>query len=169
MIVSTTTPVDTVIGPQCLTPLPSGRPLSAQLVWPNRPDPPRTFTLPDRGTPHTRHRRKYAETVLPSERRFHFRTPNGGIYTEASTLTEFEEELARCDPTTVGHHLIQRDFSRWVIDVLQDPSLGSAIATIERDMTDRYQADLQRTRARIRKAIERRYLTHSPSHGAGRR
>jgi len=118
--------------------------------------PPRPFTAAGRVSPHVRHQHKYAVTDLSPHRRFYFRAQDGEPET-AATLEEFSRHVRHCDPAVLGYHLSRGDFSRWVTGTLADFRLGTDLAAIERDLSFRQAAELERARHRIIHTIDSRY------------
>lgn len=128
--------------------------------------PARPFAVDHRISPHVRHQHKYTASALPPHRRFYFHT--SGEPTAAATMEEFSRQLRHCDPAVLGYHLSRGDFSRWINDTLADHSLGSELAAIERDLSLRQVAELERARRRIIGAIDSRYLGTAEPRGHGR-
>lgn len=121
--------------------------------------PPRPFTVCHRVSPHVRHEHKYTSITLPPQRRFYFHAsgePCGEPVT-AATVEEFSRRIRHCDPDVLGYHLSRGDFSRWITSTLADRHLGTDLAAIERDLSLRHAADLERARHRIIHAIDNRY------------
>jgi HAD superfamily hydrolase (TIGR01484 family) len=100
-----------------------------------------------------RHRRKYAEGQLGTDKSFYFRGPEGRLNLRAQNLQLFTQLAEGVDDETWLHHLRQQDYSRWFRDAIKDEALATEAATVER------QSDLTaaESRARIRAAIESRY------------
>jgi hypothetical protein len=90
-----------------------------------------TFTPSPRQTPHVRHLRKYADSQVPPDQRFFFRDPAGGILMAADSLGAFREALASVPEATLAHHAARGDFSRWVLDVFEDQTLGHQVRKLE--------------------------------------
>ncbi len=90
-----------------------------------------TFLPVPRSTAHIRHRRKYADAVLPSEHRFHFRRARGGLVATAESLTAFRRVLAAADDDSVSYHAGRRDFSRWISDVFSEEELAGHVRKLE--------------------------------------
>lgn len=115
------------------------------------------FTPRTRRTSHIRHWHSYTSSILDRHRQFFFHRaehqPTGVV---AANLTQFHRELAHCDPTIVGHHLHNGDFSRWISGVLRDDVLAEQFATIER--AHHPKADPEPARAQLLTALESRYL-----------
>jgi len=156
---STAAPLDAIVAPGSLPPPPAIPHGSALLVRADSDAPAGLFTLDRRTTRHRRHRHKYAEASLPPHRWFVFRGPDNTPGPRVGNLAEFVTELDRSDLGVIDHHLPRGDFSRWILDVLQDPELGARIAAIEREVADRHKLDLDRARGQIRDTIEQCYLT----------
>ncbi|HUY44714.1 MAG TPA: HAD hydrolase family protein [Streptosporangiaceae bacterium] len=117
--------------------------------------PPRPFTLATRVSPHVRHQHKYTTAPLPPHRRFYFHSAGEPI--SAATLEEFSRHIRHCDPAILGYHISRGDFSRWISTTLADHTLGSHLAVIERDLSYRHAAELERARHHIIRAIDDRY------------
>lgn len=115
------------------------------------------FTPRTRLTSHVRHWHAYTDSVLDWHRRFFFHRaehePTGVV---AANLTQFHQELARCERAIVGHHLRNRDFSRWIGGVLRDEVLADRFDAIER--AHHGQADLETARGELLTALEDRYF-----------
>lgn len=116
------------------------------------------FDVDARLTPHVRHRHKCADTPLPIRHRFAFRDQHGCVICSPSTLQEFEQQLLLVPAETVQHHALNRDFSRWSFNVLQDRELGALLFGTENELTARYANDLDHFRQRLLTEIRQRYL-----------
>lgn len=112
-----------------------------------------TFLPLPRETPHVRHRKKYADTLLPPERHFCFRGPAGDLVGTVGNLAEFQQALARVEDHVLVHHAQRRDFSRWVLGVFSDQELGRGLRRIEGRWGRGEIADL-------REAIDRLLMDH---------
>jgi hydroxymethylpyrimidine pyrophosphatase-like HAD family hydrolase len=123
-----------------------------------RDAPESTCHLDRRITPHVRHRHKYADTPLPSQRRFAFREPTGAIISAPGTMQEFEQQLRQVAASSVQHHALNRDFSRWAFDVLQDRELGELLLGAENELDARHTHDLARFREQLLAEVRSRYL-----------
>jgi hypothetical protein len=97
----------------------------------------RPFTAARRLCPHLRHWHKYLHGGMPVGRRFHFRSARGPSGLSAGSVTEFQEELRKCDGDTLVHHLQLGDFSRWMDDVLRETSLAQEVRAVEEDFRSR--------------------------------
>jgi hypothetical protein len=95
------------------------------------PFEPVTFVPVPRETTHARHLRKYADGGVPVERRFSFRRPQGELAATADSLTSFGHALAAIDDAVGAFHAERGDFSRWVLDVLSDPTPGQQFRKTE--------------------------------------
>jgi hypothetical protein len=112
------------------------------------------FSIGHRETAHMRHWHKYSAGQLAADRRFYFRSDwHTATGATAGSLGDFEHELAICDDQVIAHHCRQRDFSRWVHDVLGDPPLAAAIARVENTAP----AGAAKARAALLAAIRERY------------
>jgi HAD superfamily hydrolase (TIGR01484 family) len=120
-------------------------------------DAPIRFTLLKPEGDRQRHRRKYAEGELGTDKSFFFRGPEGRLNLRAQNLQLFTQLAEGVDDETWLHHLRQQDYSRWFRDAIKDEALATEAATVER------QSDLTaaESRARIRAAIEDRYTAAS--------
>ena len=87
--------------------------------------------LAPRLTSHVRHREKYLDVPVPSDRSFVF--PNAGALprTEAASLREFTEAIASRQADQLRNFLQRGDFSKWVADVFSDHALARELHAIE--------------------------------------
>jgi hypothetical protein len=115
--------------------------------------PPAAFRVLPPEAERRRHRRKYAEGRLPSDRSFYFRGPHGVLNLRAHNLMLFTDLANGVDDDTWEHHRRQGDYSRWLRDKIKDPELGDEAAAIESDA----RLDAAESRRRMREAIEKRY------------
>jgi hydroxymethylpyrimidine pyrophosphatase-like HAD family hydrolase len=122
-------------------------------------DPPgRAFAFEERITGHVRHRHKYLHADLPTERRFFFCGGDGETGRSAGNLEEFKDELRVCPPGVLRHHVPRHDFSRWVLDVIQDSELGRRVRMIEDDfLAEDLAGRTDELRRELFEEIERRY------------
>ncbi|HET7854526.1 MAG TPA: HAD family hydrolase [Candidatus Methylomirabilis sp.] len=90
-----------------------------------------TFVPIPRETAHVRHRKKYADVLLPPEQRFYFRAPEGRVAAVAGSLNEFVQALATTEERVLAYHAARKDFSRWIIGVFNDQDLGRAVRKLE--------------------------------------
>jgi hydroxymethylpyrimidine pyrophosphatase-like HAD family hydrolase/energy-coupling factor transporter ATP-binding protein EcfA2 len=89
------------------------------------------FRVSRRRVHHRRHVRKYTEGELPPERSFFFRGPTGALNLRAANLARFVELAEGVDEATWAHHLVERDYSTWLREMIKDPELADEIAAIE--------------------------------------
>lgn len=107
-----------------------------------------------------RHRRKYAEGDLGSDKSFYFRGPLDKLNLRAQNLVLFNQIADGVDDATWMHHLRLGDYSRWFRDAIKDEELAAKAKTIE-TLPDISPAE---SRTLIRKAIEERYtLSEKPA------
>jgi HAD superfamily hydrolase (TIGR01484 family) len=99
-----------------------------------------------------RHRRKYAEGELPSDRSFYFRGPEGKLKLRAQNLILFLQLADGVDDATWEHHLKQGDYSRWFREGIKDETLADEAQRIEA-----LNVSAEDSRALIRTAVERDY------------
>lgn len=118
---------------------------------------PRAFTIAARRTGHVRHSHKYADVLLPKERRFYFRPTDGRAIPAAGTMHEFRTALGNLDPRALQYHLERGDFSRWLGDTIADMDLAAQVSAWEDELAARRAADVQRVRRQLIHAIEDRY------------
>jgi len=136
------------------------------LVWPCHTEsvPFRMQVIPGR-TERRRHRRKYAEGELPSDRSFYFRGPDGKLNLRAQNLMLFMQIADGVDDETWMYHLRQGDYVHWFRDKIKDEVLADEAKRIAE------QTDLppDESRKLIKAAIERDYTlpASSPSPGGG--
>lgn len=101
------------------------------VVEPIAEEPALTFVASPRMTPHVRHLRKYADSVVPPESRFLFRAPDGRLVATAESLSGFRTAVAEVGDDVLAHHAGHGDFSRWVRDVFSDPDLATQMRKTE--------------------------------------
>jgi hydroxymethylpyrimidine pyrophosphatase-like HAD family hydrolase len=90
-----------------------------------------TFVPIPRETAHVRHRKKYADTLLPPDQRFYLLAPEGKVVAVAGNLNEFVQVLATMEDRVLAHHAARKDFSRWIMGVFNDQDLGRAVRKLE--------------------------------------
>ncbi|HYE72115.1 MAG TPA: phosphoglycolate phosphatase, partial [Blastocatellia bacterium] len=100
-----------------------------------------------------RHRRKYAEGELTTDRSFYFRGPEEKLNLRAQNLMIFVQLAEGVDDETWLYHLRNGEYERWFRDVIHDESLAEQAARVAKDES----LSAQESRKRIRVAIERRY------------
>jgi hydroxymethylpyrimidine pyrophosphatase-like HAD family hydrolase len=100
-----------------------------------------------------RHVRKYATGDLGEDKSFWFRGPGDRLKLRARNLQSFLDMADGVDDDTWRHHLARGDYSRWLRDAIKDAELAADVVRIEGDPA----LDAATSRARIRRAIERRY------------
>ena len=131
--------------------LPSGE---FVLIQPDGATGALTFTPAPRQTPHVRHLRKYADSQVPANQRFFFRNPDGGVVMAADSLSAFREALASAPEGSLAHHAARRDFSRWVLDVFGDRTLGHQMRKLEARWT---RGEIRDLRGRLGELVAFRY------------
>jgi hydroxymethylpyrimidine pyrophosphatase-like HAD family hydrolase len=89
------------------------------------------FRLASRLTAHVRHRAKYRDVPLPSERAFVFTRAGRPSGAPARTLAAFVEGISRTPSDAVGAHARRGDFSRWIADVFGDRPLADEVQDLE--------------------------------------
>lgn len=104
-------------------------------------------------TDRRRHRRKYAEGELPTDRSFFFRGPKGLLNLRAQNLIVFLQLADGVDEKTWLHHLHQGDYSKWILEGIKDAHLADAIRQIEQQPS----ITAEHSRQLIRLAIEQQY------------
>jgi hypothetical protein len=82
----------------------------------------RVFTPVKRISLHAHHARKYADTRLPDDKAFNFL--NAGEALAAHNILKFYEAVQNIPLSSLRHHLLAADFSRWVGDVIGDQQLA---------------------------------------------
>jgi hypothetical protein len=90
----------------------------------------RVFTPMNRITRHAHHARKYANTRLSDDKAFRF--VNAGDVPAAHNIRELYQAVQSLPFSSLRHHLLQGDFSRWVSDVLGDQQLAKGLRKLER-------------------------------------
>jgi hypothetical protein len=117
------------------------------------PAEPVTFVPVPRETTHVRHLRKYADGGVPVER-FSFRRPQGELVATADSLTSFGHALAAIDDAVLAFHAERGDFSRWVLDVFSDPTLGQQFRKTEARWR---RGEIRNLRAAMERLVAARY------------
>jgi hydroxymethylpyrimidine pyrophosphatase-like HAD family hydrolase len=109
--------------------------------------------IEEAGRERQRHRRKYAEGELGTDKSFYFRGPDGRLNLRAQNLALFSQIADGVDDATWLHHLRNGDYERWFRDSIGDEALAEVAADTSRE------SDLSASdgRARIRQAIDERY------------
>ena len=90
-----------------------------------------TFVPMPRETAHVRHRKKYADALLPPDQRFYLLAAEGKVVAVAGSLNEFVQALATTEERVLAHHATRKDFSRWIMGVFNDQDLGRAVRKLE--------------------------------------
>jgi hypothetical protein len=94
--------------------------------------PWQVFTPSERVTGHAHHARKYADTRLPDDKVFRF--VNAGDTPAAHNMMEFYQAVQTLPISSLRHHLLVGDFSRWVGEVIGDQQLAKGLRKLERTM-----------------------------------
>jgi hypothetical protein len=115
------------------------------------------FTPVERMTRHAHHARKYADTRLPDEKAFRFMHAGGAL--AAHNMVEFYQAVQTLHASSLRHHLLAGDFSRWVGEVLGDQQLAKGLRKLERSMS----AGATPERSEILAHIEDHYLIRPES------
>jgi hydroxymethylpyrimidine pyrophosphatase-like HAD family hydrolase len=92
----------------------------------------RLFTIAPRLTPHVRHREKYVDVPVSSDRAFVF-TANGQRAHRIQTLRQFVSHLENTSPTFLAGYMMRGDFSRWIGDVFGDRALAGELRALEQE------------------------------------
>jgi hypothetical protein len=162
VLLSVSTPIDQLIATDNLpaSSLPRAATGQAIVLRSDRVDSPRPFAVAPRITDHQRHQRKYAHVLLPAGKGFRFRAaPYHQLLPEALSIEQFQDQLHRVDPDTLGWHLRRGDVSRWFAEVVQDRDLAKYVAQLERELLHEQQLQVLRSRDALGAAIDERYLT----------
>ncbi|HEY4188324.1 MAG TPA: HAD-IIB family hydrolase [Polyangia bacterium] len=132
----------------------------ALVWWPRRSSTilTRVRTTPPQ-TERRRHVRKYIEGTLAPEKSFYFRGAEGKLNLRAQNLNAFLQLADGVDDASWLFHLRAGDYSRWFGEVIRDRELADEVAGIERARGHATAAD---SRARIRNAVEKRYVVTAP-------
>ena len=133
--------------------LPSGE---FVLIRPHSAAEALTFAPSPRHTPHVRHLRKYADSRVAADQRFFFRAPDGPVVATADSLSELRHAVTWLPDAVLSHHAAGGDFSRWVLDVFADRTLGRQIRKLE---TRWGRGEIRDLRPRLRELIALRYGT----------
>jgi hypothetical protein len=76
------------------------------------------------------------------------------MVTAVDSLSAFREALATVPEETLAHHAARGDFSRWVLDVFGDRTLGHQIRKIEARWS---RGELRDLRPRLQELVALRY------------
>jgi len=124
------------------------------IVWPlRRREEPFMLQIAPPQTTLRRHRRKYAEGELPSDRSFYFKGPEEKLNLRAHNLIMFMQIGDGVDDQTWDYHLRKGDYSRWIAAAIKDQTLAGQVREIERHTA----LSPSQSRQEIRAAIEARY------------
>lgn len=115
------------------------------------------FQLTPRLTAHVRHRAKYLDMPVLDTQAFVF-TKDRRPGVRARTLKEFIGLLSTLSDDSLEGHLRRHDFSRWIADVIRDPSLAARLHDTERRVES---DDIREVAEAIVQAIRARYETAS--------
>ncbi|AMY10763.1 Sugar phosphatase YidA [Luteitalea pratensis] len=91
----------------------------------------RLFTIAPRLTTHVRHREKYVDVPVSSDRAFVFRT-DGHAGQRIRTLRQFVSALETTSKPLLAGYIGRGDFSRWIGDVFGDRALAAELQALER-------------------------------------
>ena len=105
-----------------------------------------------------RHRRKYAEGDLGTERSFYFRGPEQKLNLRAQNLLVFTQLAEGVDDETWTYHLRRHDYSRWFGEGIKDEVLAGEASRIE----DRSELSHKESRELIKEIVAEHY-THPVS------
>jgi hypothetical protein len=112
----------------------------------------RLFTIAPRLTSHVRHRQKYVDVPVSSNRAFVFNA-NGHSAQRVRTLRQFVAELEHRPPSLLAGYIARGDFSRWIGDVFGDHALAGELQALEQ----RHRAGAQETVPEMASAVRGRY------------
>ena len=90
------------------------------------------FHVAQRITAHVRHRRKYLAAEVAAQHAFVFVDRERALEVRARSLNDVLAALEQVGDTTLAGHLARNDLSRWIADVLTDPTLAAAVQLLER-------------------------------------
>jgi hydroxymethylpyrimidine pyrophosphatase-like HAD family hydrolase len=114
---------------------------------------PRRVRLRAPTSERQRHVRKYASGELGPDISFYFRGPDERLNLRAQNLQVFLQLADGVDDETWRHHLERGDYSRWFRERIKDEQLALDAQAVEAE----HELAPAESRARIRKAVERRY------------
>jgi hydroxymethylpyrimidine pyrophosphatase-like HAD family hydrolase/energy-coupling factor transporter ATP-binding protein EcfA2 len=100
-----------------------------------------------------RHRRKYAQGDLGTDKSFYFRGPEGRLNLRANNLAMFSQIAEGVDDETWEYHLERRDYSNWVRRSIKDDELAADVERVEVEL----RGQPHESRRAISEAIGRRY------------
>jgi hypothetical protein len=111
-----------------------------------------TFQVAPRLSAHVRHRHKYFDVPVPTERAFVFTEMVPEV--RSRTLKEFVEALGQAEAPALAGYLERGDFSRWIDHVFGDYNLAAQIERLEKQNGSRMNGAV---RNEIIRLIEERY------------
>ncbi len=86
------------------------------------------FETVRRVVPHVRHLHKYLMAPLPKPKRFYYKLPSHYKGAKiAASLWEFRETIPALPIETIQYHLKNKDFERWLKEVMHDQELARQI------------------------------------------
>ena len=91
----------------------------------------RLFAVAPRLTPHVRHRQKYVDVPVSTERAFVFRRNSHPVEHRARTLREFVAKLVEGPAGLLDGYIVRGDLSRWIDDVFGDHALAEELRRLE--------------------------------------
>jgi hypothetical protein len=133
-------------------PLALERPLDAKeaIAWaPKEPAAPNRFVVRAAEAERRTGQRRSLEASLSEARSFYFRGPEGKLNLRAQSLALFLQIAMGVDEDTWMFHLRQGDYSRWLRDALEEPTLAAEVAAIEAQ-----DSSAASSRSQVRSVIE---------------
>jgi hypothetical protein len=115
------------------------------------------FVADARTSPHLRHWHKYQSAELAFHQRFFFRARGRLTGAVAASMADFHHEIARADLDALGHHAGNRDFSRWIDEVIRDHGLAERVRSVEERLSRDGASDREEKRRLLLEAIEAHY------------
>jgi hypothetical protein len=115
------------------------------------------FVADERSSPHLRHWHKYYSAELPFHQRFFFRRGNRPTGAVAANMSDFHYEIARAEAEVLRHHAGNRDFSRWIDEIIRDHGLAEALRHIEESLSRNGTRGAEQGRRHLLEAIEAHY------------
>jgi hydroxymethylpyrimidine pyrophosphatase-like HAD family hydrolase len=91
----------------------------------------RLFTIASRLTPHVRHREKYVDVPVSTERAFVFNRSGQPSPRRVKTLRQFVAVLETTPASLLDAYVVRGDFSRWIADVFGDRALADELRGLE--------------------------------------
>ena len=117
----------------------------------------RRFVADQRTSVHLRHWHKYQSAELPYHQRFFFRRRDRLTGAVAASMADLHHEIGQAEPEVLRHHAQNRDFSRWIREVIRDHELSGRLRLAEEGLARDGVAPAEEGRRLLLQIIETHY------------